>query len=182
MPDNQGRTLTTKGMKRSIFLLLLTCGFALAGMSQKYAYVDTKYILEQIPAYKKAQSELDAMSEKWQKEMEAKYAEIEQKDKAYQEEKILLPDEIKKKREAEIAELLEGVREFQRKKFGVQGELFEKRQELIKPIQDKLYNAIKAVAKDKYDMVFDKANQSNLLYASKKYDISQKVLDKMGVK
>lgn len=167
-------------MKRFGLLFIFVVSMATMALSQKYAFIDSKYILDKIPAYQTAQKKLDDLSEKWQKDIESKYAEIEQKDKAYQEEKILLPDDIKKKREAEIAEMLNGVREFQKEKFGVSGELFQKRQELIKPIQDKLYKAIQDVAKDKYAMVFDKANQSNLVYADVKLDISDRVLDKMG--
>lgn len=168
-------------MKKGALLLLMLVGFALHGIAQKYAYVDSKYILDKVPAYKEAQKQIDELSEKWQKEVEAKYAEIETKDKAYQEEKIILPDDIKKKREQEIAQLLNEVREFQKAKFGVNGELFQKRQELIKPIQDKLYKAIKDVSGERYSMVFDKANQSNLLYADPKLDISDRVLREMGV-
>lgn len=161
----------------SLFLLALFAGNAQSG---KFAYVDSKYILDKIPDFKEAQKKLDDLSDKWQKEVEAKYAEVDEMDRAYQEEKILLPDEMKEKREAEIAAKLNSVRQFQQEKFGVNGELFKKRQELIKPIQDKLYQAIKDVSKDKYSMVFDKANQSNLLYADTKLDISDRVLDKMG--
>lgn len=168
-------------LKKATLVLLFALSFGMNTFAQKYAYVDSKFILGKIPAYTEAQKKMDDLSAKWQKDVEEKYAEIETKDKAYQEEKILLPDEIKKKREAEIAQLLNEVREFQKKKFGVEGELFQKRQELIKPIQDKLYKAIKDVSKDKYDMVFDKANQSNLLYANTKLDISDKVLKKLGV-
>ena len=150
-------------MKRFILFSLFILGATLSN-AQKYAYVDSKFILDQLPEYKEAQSQLDKLSEKWQKEVEEKYAKIDEKDKAYQEEKILLPDEMKKKREAEIAAMVAEVREFQKAKFGVNGELFRKREELIKPIQDKLYKAIQDVSKGKYAMVFDKANQSNLLH------------------
>jgi len=167
-------------MKKLGLILILLVAIASTGLSQKYAYIDSKYILEQVPAYQNAQKKLDDLSEKWQKEIQEKYAEIDSKDKAYQEEKIVLPDDIKTKREAEITQLLDAVRTYQKDKFGVSGELFEKRQELIKPIQDKLYQAIKDVSKDKYAMVFDKANQSNLIYADPKLDISKRVLDKMG--
>ena len=168
-------------MKRILVLSALLLGVVFGSQAQvgKFAYIDSKYILEQLPEYQAAQKELDDLSEQWQKEIEKKYENIEKADKAYQEEKIVLPDDMKRKREAEIAQMLEEVRDFQKKKFGVSGELYQKRQELIKPIQDRLYKAIQDVAKNKYSMVFDKANQSNLLYADTKLDISDRVLDRL---
>jgi len=171
-------------MKRVLVLSVILFGLTLGGFAQtgKFAYVDSKFILEQLPEYTAAQKQLDDLSDQWQKEIEKMYDEIQIADKKYQEEKIVLPDEMKRKREAEIAKMLEDVREFQKKKFGVSGELFQKRQELIKPIQDRLYQAIQDVAKDRYSMVFDKANQTNLLFADEKLDISDRVLDRLKSK
>lgn len=160
---------------------MMVVAISATGLSQKYAYINSQEIFKSIPDYQNAQKKLDDLSEKWQKDIEEKYAEIDKKDKAYQEEKILLPDEIKKKREAEIAEMLNAAREFQKAKFGVKGELFTKRQELIQPIQEKLYKAIKDVAKSgTYAMVFDMANQSNLVYADPKLNINDRVKKSMG--
>src|SRR4051812_14791587 len=160
---------------------------ALLGLSQsgaaKFGYVDTDYIMGQIPEYKAAQSELDKTSVQWQKEIDAKYAEVDKLYKAYQADAILLTDEMKKKRENEIVNKEKEVKDLQKQRFGVDGELFKKRQELVKPIQDKVYNAIKATAERKgLGFVMDKAGQVSLLYANTKYDLSDDVLVYLGYK
>merc|ERR1712046_212759 len=127
-------------------------------ISQKYAFIDTKYILSQMPEYTTAQKEIDDMAEKWQKEIEQQYNEIEQKYKAYQAEEILLPEETKKTRQQEIIELEMKAKEMQKKRFGVEGDLFKKRKELIDPIQEKIYKAVKQLAKDNsYSFILDKS-------------------------
>ena len=123
-------------MKRFVLLFAVAAFIGGTVNAQKFAYVDTDYILENIPSYSEAQKELDATSLRWQKEIEAKYAEIDQLYKAFQAEQVLLTDEMKKKREDEIIHKEKEAKEFQKRKFGVDGELFKKRQELIKPIQD----------------------------------------------
>ena len=168
--------------------LILTLGILIAAsaatFAQKFAYVDTEYILGQIPEYKSAQAELDKTSIKWQKEIEAKYAEIDKMYKAYQAEQILLTDDMKKKREADIIAKEKDAKDLQKQRFGVDGELFKKRQELVKPIQDKVYNAIKAIAeKGAYSIIFDKASSDiTMLYASSKLDKSDDVLTQLGYK
>ncbi len=170
-------------MKKIVFTLLLLVGVAFSSTAQKYAFVDTKYILENIPEYKTAQKQLDDQAEQWQKEIEAKYQEIEKKYKAFQQEQILLPEETKRQRQEEIIELERKAKSLQKKYFGVEGELFKKREELIEPIQDKIYKAIKAMAKDKdYDFVLDKGKNSNILFANPKYDKSDVILKKLGYK
>lgn len=149
----------------------------------KFGYVDTDYILGQIPEYKAAQSELDKTSIQWQKEMEMKFAEIDKLYKAYQADAILLTDDMKKKRENEIINRETEAKELQKQRFGVDGELFKKRQELVKPIQDKVYNAIKTVAEKKaLGFILDKSGQVSILYANSKYDISDDVLTHLGYK
>lgn len=149
----------------------------------KFGYVDTDYILSQIPEYKAAQSELDKTSVQWQKEIDAKYAEVDKLYKAYQADAILLTDDMKKKRENEIINKEKEVKELQKQRFGVDGELFKKRQELVKPIQDKVYNAIKVVAeKSALGFIMDKSGQVSLLYANSKYDKSDDVLVYLGYK
>jgi outer membrane protein len=139
--------------------------------------------LGHVQAYQDAQAELDKISMDWQKEIEQKYESIEKMEKAYQAEKILLTDEMKKKREEEINEKRKEARELQKRRFGVEGDLFKKREELVKPIQDEIYTAIQDVASQGGLMVvFDKANDSNILYSNPKHDISDKVLKKMGLK
>ena len=125
-------------------VLLMSSTFSLS--AQKIGYVDTEYILENIPEYKEAQAELDKLSIEWQKQLERRYAEIDKLYKNYQAEQILLTDEMKTKREEEIIKKEKEAKEYQKQKFGVDGELFKKRQELVKPIQDKIYNAINEVA------------------------------------
>lgn len=151
--------------------------------AQKFAYVDSQYILEKIPEYQEAQTNLDKLSQEWQAEVEKRYKEIENLYSSYQAEAVLLSADMKKQREDEIILKEQEVQEFQRLKFGVEGELFRKREELIQPIQDKVYEAIKTVVKEQgYEMIFDKANQSNILYGDEKLDKSDMVLRRMGVK
>lgn len=157
------------------FLLIISCFFGT--IAQKYAFVDTKYILSELPEYTAAQKKLDDLSEKWQAEIESKYKDIEVKYKAYQQEMILLPEETKKQREDEMREMENSAKELQKKYFGINGQLFQKRKELIEPIQDKIYKAIKNMAKDKdYDFILDKGINSNILYADPKYDKSDAIL------
>lgn len=169
----------------TVFLLgfLLLSGSVFKATAQKYAYVDTEYILQNIPDYKSAQAQVDNLSMQWQKEIEAKYAEIDKLYKAFQAEQILLTEEMKRKRENEIIAKEKEVKELQKSRFGVDGELFKKRQELVKPIQDKVYNAIKALAeKGSYAVIFDKSSGSTLLFTSPKFNKSDEVLFNMGYK
>ena len=170
-------------MKKFILTLGIGIASCFAVSAQKFAYVDTDYILGQIPEYKAAQSELDKTSAQWQKEIEAKYAEIDKMYKAYQAEQILLTEEMKKKREADIVAKEKEAKDLQKQRFGVDGELFKKRQELVKPIQDKVYNAVKVIAeKGGYAIIFDKASDITMLYASAKNDKSDEVLEQLGYK
>lgn len=170
-------------MKKIIVILSLIIIANIAAFAQKFAYVDTEYILAQIPEYKSAQSELDKISVQWQKEIEAKYAEIDKMYKAYQAEQILLTEDMKKKREGDIIAKEKEAKELQKQRFGVDGELFKKRQELVKPIQDKVYAAVKAIAeKGAYSAVFDKSSDLTILYVSSKLDKSDAVLEYMGYK
>ncbi len=174
-------------MKHQTFLIwalsLLSLGFFAQGGAAKFGYVDTDYILSQIPEYKAAQNELDKTSQNWQKEIEGKYAEVEKLNKAYQADAILLTEEMKKKREAEISAREKEAKDLQKQRFGPDGELFKKRAELVKPIQDKVYNAIKAVAeKAGMGFILDKSGQVSILYANSKYDKSDDVLVFLGYK
>lgn len=173
----------TKKITLSIFLLLfINTMFSQAGAA-KFGYVDTDYILSQIPEYKAAQSELDKTSLQWQKEIDAKFSEIDKLYKAYQADAILLTDDMKKKRENEIINKEKEAKDLQKQRFGADGELFKKRQELVKPIQDKVYNGIKAVAeKNALGFILDKSGQVSILYANPKYDKSDDVLVFLGYK
>jgi len=161
-------------------LLLLVSLFSHA---QKFAYVDSKYILSHIPEYQQAQAEVNKLSNQWQKDIENKYETISKLETSLQAEKILLTDEMKQKREKEIETKRQEAKDMQKAKFGINGELFKKREELVKPIQDQIYEAIQEVASTSALMVvFDKSAESNMLYTNPKHDISDKVLKKMGLK
>ncbi len=168
--------------KRLIFVIAMLVGFGQVSNAQKFAYVDSQYILEKMPEYKEAQKKLDDLSASWQKEVEAKYQEIDKLFKDYQKEQILLPEDMKIKRQDEMAAKEKEVKDFQKSKFGVNGELFTKRQEWIKPIQEKIFKAIKDIAEQgSYTFVFDKANNANILYADPKNDKTDAVIKKLGI-
>ncbi|MGC8866455.1 MAG: OmpH family outer membrane protein [Bacteroidales bacterium] len=168
-------------MKKLIALPLLMLAMVFGAHAQKFAYVDSEYILQNIPEYNDAQAQLDEFSNQWQKELEAKFAAIDKMYKDYQSESVLLPEEMKRKREDAIIQAEKDAKELQKKRFGKDGDLFKKRQELIKPIQDKVYAAIESVAKARnLAMVFDKAGGVTVIWADAKYDISDDVLQEMG--
>lgn len=168
-------------MKKLFALPLLMLAFALGAQAQKFAYVDSEYILQNIPEYNDALAQLDEFSNQWQKELEAKFAAIDKMYKDYQAESVLLPEEMKRKREDAIIKAEKEAKDLQKKRFGKDGDLFKKRQELIKPIQDKVYSAIESVAKARnLAMVFDKAGGVTVMWADAKYDISDDVLQEMG--
>jgi len=161
-----------------IAALFLFSGFA---MAQKYAFVDTDYILNRIPSYKAAQEQLDKLSEEWQAEVEAVYAEIEKMYKDYQTEKVLLNEEMRVKREEEIVNKEQAAKDLQKEYFGREGSLYTKRQELVKPIQDEVYRIVKEIATEgNYAVIFDTASGANMLYTDPKYDKSDEVLEKLG--
>jgi len=164
----------------AVILLIVT---TTAVNAQKFAYVDSEYILKNIPEYKEAQEELDKLSIEWQKQLERRYSEIDKMYKNYQAEQILLTEDMKVKREEEIIKKEKEAKEYQKQKFGVDGELFQKRQELVKPIQDKVYQAIQDVANiSSLDIVFDKSSGLTVLFSNAKYNKSDAVLKKMGYK
>ena len=170
--------------KKSIFCLFGIFLFASgSSFAQKYAYVNTQYILENIPDYKTAQQQLDNLSITWQKEIEDKYAIIDKLYKAYQAEQVLLTEEMKKRRQEEIGQKEKDVKDLQKQRFGYEGDLFKKKQELIKPIQDKIYNAVKKMATDQsYAVIFDKSGDLIMLYTNPKYDKSDEILLALGYK
>jgi outer membrane protein len=163
-----------------ISVLMLSTGIVGA---QKYAFVDTEYILNNIPSYKAAKDKLDEISEEWQKEIEAKYSEIEQMYNEYQAEKVLLTDEMRKKREDQIMNKEKEVKDLQKNYFGQNGALYKKRQELIQPIQDEIYKAVKDIATESgYAVIFDTSSGPTMLYTNPRYDVSDEVLEKLGYK
>lgn len=169
-------------MKR-IILLAVTILFATFTFSQKYAYVDTEYILNNIPVYESAKTQLEDLTKEWKKEIDAKKASIDQMYQNYQSERILLTEELRAKREDEIMKKEQELKQLQQKYFGESGMLYKKREELIKPIQDDIYNAIKEIATEgNYAVIFDTANNLNMLYTDPRHDKSDEVLRKLGYK
>jgi len=168
-------------MKRLLytFFFLFGIGFASA---QSYAFIDSDYIMKSIPEYIEAKEKIDKLAVKWTKEVEDRYAFIKIKKDNFNKEEVLLPSEEKEKRRDEIVKLEKETIELQSQYFGDNGEYFLKRQELVQPIQDRVFTSMKKIAKrEGYAFVFDKANQSNLVYAEKEYDISNTVLEEMGI-
>lgn len=167
-------------MKKTVFLMLALFA-GLTVFAQKYAYVDSEYILSNIPEYTDAQDILDEFAIKWQREIEEKFAEVDKLYKAYQAEAVLLPEDMKQQRENEIIQKEQEAKDLQKQRFGRDGDLFKKRQELVQPIQEKIYNAIETVAEvNNYAFVFDKSGSLSLLYAKDKYDISDDILDEVS--
>jgi outer membrane protein len=170
-------------MKR--FLLICTLVFSICSIAtaQRYAVVDSKYILDKMPDYKAAQKQLDQISAQWQKEIDDKQVILDKMYKDYEGEQVMLSDDLKKKREDELFNHEKEVRDLQRKRFGFEGDLFKKRQELIKPVQDKVYNAIQKIAVTRmYDFILDKSEGITVIFADPKLDKSDDVLRELGVK
>ena len=164
--------------------LLATCYFVLTtAQAQRYAVIDSKYILEKVPQYKESQERLDQFSVQWQQEIDQKQTAVDKMLKDFDAEAIMLSDELKKKREDEIFNKEKELRDLQKKRFGFEGDLFKIRQELIKPIQDRVYNAVQKLAVDKqYDFILDKSEGITVIFADPKLDKSDDVLREMGVK
>jgi outer membrane protein len=168
-------------MKKILFVLLVMFGTSFA-FGQKYGYIDSDYIMANVPEYTEAKEKLDKLAERWTKEIEERYEVLKVKKDNFAREEVLLPEEEKLKRKEEIERLESEAMQMQKLRFGVSGDYFQKRQELIKPIQDKVFDAMQKVSsKRNYSFVFDKANQSNLVYADSKFDISDEVLKEMGI-
>lgn len=166
--------------KLAVTLLLIMAGIA-AASAQKFAMVDMEYILRNIPAYEMANEQLNQLSQRWQREVEAVGKEAETMYQNFLAEKVFLNDDQIKKREAEIVAKEKEATDLRYKYFGPEGELYKKRQSLLKPIQDDVYNAIKSVAQQRgYQAIFDRASSSEIIFASPTIDISNEVLNKLG--
>ena len=169
-------------MKKTIFTIMFVALIALAGRAQKFALVDMEYILKNVPSYEMANEQLNQLSQRWQKEVEAKGAESEQLYQKYLQDKVFLTDEQIKKREEEIVTAEKATTELRYKYFGPEGELYKKRQSLLKPIQDEIYNAVKKVAQERgFQAIMDRASSSDIIYASPNIDVSNEVLAKMNI-
>jgi outer membrane protein len=169
---------------KKIFLLaagiLLFAGIAVA---QKYAIIDTRYILDKMPDYKTAQQQLDDVAADWQKDIDGKQSELDRMYKDFESEQVMLSDELRKKREDQLFNKEKELRDLQRKRFGFEGDLFKKRQELIKPIQDKVYNAVQKMAVQRgYDFVLDKSEGITIIFADPKLDKSEDILKDLGIR
>ncbi len=170
-------------MKKAILILFFTFITLTAAFAQRFAYVDSDYILKHMPEYISAQKQIEALSVQWQKEVDVKFQEIDRLYKAYQADQVLMTADMKKRREAEIADKEKTAKDFQRQKFGPDGELAQKSNSIIKPVQDKMAKAIQAVAENEsLDMIFDKNSEVIMLYASPRYDKSAAVITKLGLK
>ncbi|HAO03209.1 MAG: OmpH family outer membrane protein [Chitinophagaceae bacterium] len=170
-------------MKKIAAFLSIICLFAFSAHAQRYAVIDSKYILDKIPEYKEAQTRLDQFSALWQQELDQKQAALDKMFKDFDAEQVMLPDNLKKKREDELFNKEKELRDLQRKRFGFDGDLFKKRQELVKPIQDRVYNAVQKLATDKqYDFILDKSEGITVIFADPKLDKSEDVLKNLGIK
>lgn len=169
-------------MRRLTVLLLLLLA-VLPVRAQKYAVVNTQYILNSMPDYVTALTKINKYAAEWQEELESKQQEVDNLRQQYQQEAYLLPDNLKQRRQDEIRTKEAALRALQQQYFGAGGDLDQRRTELMKPVQDRIYNAIERVAREKnYAFVFDKAGSATVLYAAEKYDISAQVLEVLGVK
>ena len=168
-------------MKRIVLLTLLTLLLTSAGYAQKFAYVNTEYILGRIPTFKAAQDQLDKLATQYQSEVEERFKELDKMFQDFQTEKVLLTEEMKRRREDEIISKERDAKELQMRYFGRDGMLFKKREELVKPIQDQVFNAIKEIATEGgFAIIFDSAGSANMLYTNPRYDKSDEVLQKLG--
>lgn len=170
-------------MKKILFIACCVMLTAFTATAQRYAVIDSKYILDKLPEYKDAQKMLDQFSEQWQAEIDQKQALVDKMFKEYDAEQVMLSDVLKKKREDELYNKEKELRDLQKKRFGFEGDLFKKRQELIKPVQDRVYNAVQKLAVEKqYDFILDKSEGITVIFADPKLDRSADVLRNLGVK
>jgi outer membrane protein len=166
-------------------ILLILCAFFLVSASnaQRYAVIDTKYILDKMPDYRSAQKTLDDVATGWQKEIDKMQSELDKMYKDFESEQVMLSEELRKKREDQLFVKEKALRDLQRQRFGFEGDLFKKRQELIKPIQDKVYNAVQRLAVQRgYDFILDKSEGITVIFADPKLEKSDDVLRELGVK
>ncbi len=170
-------------MKRLFSLIVCILFFVSLSQAQRYAIIDTKYILDRMPEYKTAQKKLDDIAATWQKEIDRMQMDLDKMYKDFEAEQVMLSDDLKKKREDQLFVKEKALRDLQKSRFGFEGELFKKRQELIKPVQDRVYNAVQKLAITKqYDFILDKSEGITVIFADPKLDKSDDVLRELGVK
>jgi outer membrane protein len=169
---------------RKYFLICILLFLGTGAFAQKFAYVDTEYILKHLPDYKSSLNQLNVLSQQWQKQVDNNFTEIDKMYKAYQADQVLLTEDMRKRRENDIIEKEKQAKEFQRKIFGPEGELFQARTKLLGPIQNGVTKAVAEIAKTKLlDFIFDKSSEATMMiYASSSYDISNDVIKRLGYK
>ena len=168
-------------------ILLVACSLWLVAFVSKaqgrYAIIDTKYILDKMPDYRDAQKKLDGIAIDWQKEIDNQQSELDKMYRDFEAEQVMLSDDLKKKREDQLFVKEKSLRDLQRKRFGFEGDLFKKRQELVKPVQDRVYNAVQKLAVQRsYDFILDKSEGITVIFADPKLDKSEDVLRELGVR
>ena len=170
-------------MKKLLLGISFMLGIVLTAAAQRYAIIDTKYILDKLPEYKTAQKTLDATAENWQKEIDQRQEELNKMYRDFEAEQVMLSDDLKKKREDELFNKEKELRDLQKRRFGFEGDLFKERQKLIKPVQDKVYTAVQklAVARS-YDFILDKSEGITVIFADPKLDKSEDVLRELGIR
>ena len=169
-------------MKKILFVMLLAVGFTSVN-AQQYAIIDTKYILSKLPEYVDADKKLQEISDQWQKEIDNLQAQLNTLYKNYDAEQYMLSDDLKKKREDELYNKEKELRDLQKKRFGYEGDLFKERERIVKPIQDKVYNAVQKMAvAHGYDFVLDQSEGITVIFADPKLDRSNDVLQQLGIK
>lgn len=170
-------------MKKIVLLAVLGILLGNMAIAQRYAIIDTRYILDKMPEYSTAQKQLDDIAAGWQKEIDNKQATLDKMYREYDAEDVMLSEELKKKRQDQLFILEKELRDLQRQRFGFEGDLFKKRQELIKPVQDKVYNAVQKIATQRgYDFVLDKSEGITVIFADPKLDKSDDILKELGVR
>lgn len=182
---NNSKLQTTNNfrvMKKILLTIILVAAISVTAKAQRYAIIDTKYILDKLKDYKDADKKIQQTADLWQKELDDMQAELDKMYKNYDAEQYMLTEELKKKREAELFNKEKDVRELQKKRFGYEGDLFKERQRLVKPIQDKVFNAIQKLAVAKgWDFVLDKSEGITVIFADPKLDKSDEVLRELRV-
>jgi outer membrane protein len=169
-------------MKKFLILLVLSLVAVVPGWSQKFGYTDMEYITSKMPEYQLAQTEMKKFSEKWAKEIQDKYSEIDKMQRAYMAEEVLLTDELKRKRQNEIKEKELEAREYNSRIFGMEGLLFEKKKELMKPVMERVQRAVsKVCSQRRLDILIDKSSDSGLLYTNPKHDYSDYIIEELGI-
>jgi outer membrane protein len=170
-------------MKKIILTIGVVFTLIVAANAQKFAFIDSEYIMDNIPSFSAAQEQLNQLSSQYQKELESMHAEIEQMYGDFQAESVLLSEDMKRKREDVIISKEKDYKQLQRKYFGPSGDLFKKRQGLVKPIQDDIFNAVQDIANEgSYAVILDKADGTTLFFTNPRYDLSDQVLQKLGYK